>query len=261
MRLRLNGRATQARACRSRHCCQSRLVTRSCLGKGEADLFGQALEVVGADGSSSDHVLWLHRTVRTYAERLEPTSTLLDSEWICRSEDADQAVREIIVTVAAAAARGARMTTFASQWLGKLPTAAAAANLVEAGEVTYILAGLAAADRRLGEAKAESLRRWKGTKSELMEVFQMISGIAGLSALPSRSRQVVLEEMREKRPDWVSTLQIPEPFTLAELFRLNPWFRLVEEGSAWTIIYVFGVPYRSLTAIYRTGDAPPHVKC
>ena len=85
----------------------------------------------------------------------------------------------------------------------------------------------------------------------------MISGIAGSSALPSRSRQVVLEEMREKRRDWVSTLQIPEPFILAELFQLNPWFRLVEEGSAWTIIYVVGVPYRSLTAIYRSGDGGP----
>ena len=61
----------------------------------------------------------------------------------------------------------------------------------------------------LGEAKAESLRRWKGTKWELMEVFQMISDIAGSSALPSRSRQVVGEEMREKH--WVSTFGIPEP--------------------------------------------------
>lgn len=34
--------------------------------------------------------------------------------------------------------------------------------------------------------------------SLLMEVFQMISDIAGSSALPLRSRQVVREEMREK---------------------------------------------------------------
>ena len=75
------------------------------------------IEVYEPDGNSSDHVAWLHRTVRTYAERLEPTSTLLDSEWVCKAEDGDNAVREIISTIAAA--RGAWMATFASQWLGR----------------------------------------------------------------------------------------------------------------------------------------------
>ena len=65
---------------------------------GELDVFGMPMEVYEPDGNSSDHVAWLHRTVRTYAERLEPTSTLLDSEWVCKAEDGDNAVREIIST-------------------------------------------------------------------------------------------------------------------------------------------------------------------
>ena len=87
------------------------------LARGEVDIFGMPITIYEAEGNSADHVAWLHRTVRTYAERLEPTSTLLDSVWVCRAEDCDNAVRELITTIAAA--RGARMTPFASQWLGK----------------------------------------------------------------------------------------------------------------------------------------------
>ncbi|CAE7523328.1 unnamed protein product [Symbiodinium necroappetens] len=87
--------------------------------------------------------------------------------------------------------------------------------------------------------------------SLLMEVFQMISDIAGSSALPSRSRQVVGEEMREKH--WVSScnehgkldgLQGLEQTLVREMFeefakdsfknRFGP-SKLLSEDQAWAV--------------------------
>lgn len=95
-----------------------------------------------------------------------------------------------------------------------------------------------------GENQKEALQRWKSTKSELMEIFAMLTSINGSSALPSRSRTSVLEEMRQKRPEYVTRLDIPQDFSVAEFFRLNPWFKLVENessgGRSWSVQHISG---------------------
>ena len=96
----------------------------------------------------------------------------------------------------------------------------------------------------LNNRQKESLQRWRSTKAELMEIFAMLTAISGSSALPSRSRTAVLEEMRQKRPDYVASLDIPEEFSVAEFFRKNPWFKLVEtespDGRSWTVHHIGG---------------------